>query len=254
MSYFRAESFAFFRLEILRLVGVSHQFGGKTAVHELSVSFPSLLVTAIVGRSGSGKSTLLKMSNGLITPTQGRVEVFNELLTVESAQRIRLKTGYMVQGNGLFPHLTITQNISIQARLVKPDFLIAARVTELMELVGLPISYAQKFPHQLSGGEQQRVSLCRALFLNPSLLLMDEPFGALDPVTRSEIHLELLQLLKMEPRTVLLVTHDMLEARRLADYILILDEGRVQQFDTTEKVFQSPANKIVERILTVSFA
>ncbi len=165
---------------------------------------------------------------------------------------MRLRIGYMVQGTGLFPHLTIADNISIVARISPIPINSAQRVNELMALVGLPDSFQRKYPFELSGGEQQRVGICRALFLNPSILLMDEPFGALDPITRQEIQSEILKLQQLQPRTILLVTHDMREAKILADYILVIDKGEVQQFDIKEEVLQNPANAVVEKLIDAS--
>ena len=160
----------------------------------------------------------------------------------------------MVQGTGLFPHLTIEDNISIAGKLAFPKVHSNERINHLMDLVGLPLSLKNKYPFQLSGGEQQRTGVCRALFLNPPLLLMDEPFGALDPITREDIQKEILTVQKNEPRTILLVTHDMREAKKLADNILVIDEGEVQQFDRASQVLAQPANEIVKRLINASLA
>lgn len=232
---------------------VSYRFGDHISVQPLTVQIPQNQITAIAGKSGSGKSTLLKLMNGLLLPTEGEVRVFGEPLNYSNIQAMRLKCGYMVQGSGLFPHLSVNENISIPARIAGQP-IDSQRVEELMQLVSLPLSYQNKYPHQLSGGEQQRVAICRALYLDPPLLLMDEPFGALDPITRSEIHDEMKKLQQLKPRTVVLVTHDMMEARRLADHLLILQDGQVLQFDETEKVFQSPAHESIRKMLNVAVA
>jgi osmoprotectant transport system ATP-binding protein len=172
-------------------------------------------------------------------------------LDYESLQATRLQMGYMVQGTGLFPHLNVEQNISIAGR-IKGFNISPSRTHELLELVGLPNAYKEKYPNELSGGEQQRVGLCRALFLDPPVLLMDEALGALDPVTRYEIQQELLKLQGLSKRTVVFVTHDLLEARRIAEKLLIIDHGVLQQYDSTETVLSHPANPLVESLIVSS--
>lgn len=236
-------------MKIAELVNVSHSYDGHEAIKNISLGVEEKKTTAIIGKSGSGKSTLLQFFNGLIQPSSGQVYVFGEALNYAQINSLRLRTGYMVQGTGLFPHLTIEENISIAGKIVKSSANTAARVDELMRLVGLPELYKKKYPHELSGGEQQRVGICRALFLSPPILLMDEPLGALDSITRQEIQAEIMKLQELEPRTILLVTHDMREAKKLADYMLIVDKGEIQQYDVKEKVLQNPANAVVEKLI-----
>jgi osmoprotectant transport system ATP-binding protein len=163
--------------------------------------------------------------------------------------------GYVVQAIGLFPHLTVQQNICMAGKIVHTKATdLETRAHQLMTLTGLPASFKNKFPHELSGGEQQRVGICRALFLNPPVLLMDEPFGALDPVTRYEIQEELLRLQQTEPRTILFVTHDMREAAKLADFIVVLEKGVVQQYDEKKKVLSAPANGFVSQLIQASLS
>jgi osmoprotectant transport system ATP-binding protein len=238
-------------MKIAELVNVSHAYNGQMAIKAISLGFEEKKTTAIIGKSGSGKSTLLQLFNGLIRPTAGSVNVFGEALNYSQINSARLHMGYMVQGTGLFPHLNVEENISIAGRLMKSTNS-AQRINELINLVGLPETFKKKYPYELSGGEQQRVGICRALFLNPPLLLMDEPLGALDPITRQEIQSEILKLQQLAPRTILLVTHDMREAKKLADYILVIDKGEVQQYDTKDKVLQSPANASVEKLIEAS--
>jgi osmoprotectant transport system ATP-binding protein len=239
-------------VKIAELRNVSHSYAGQPAIKNISLSFEEKKVTAIIGRSGSGKSTLLQFVNGLIKPSAGSVSVFGEGMNYQKVSATRLRMGYMVQGTGLFPHLTIAENISVAAKISSYPGDVDQRVKELMTLVGLPESFQRKYPFELSGGEQQRVGICRALFLNPPILLMDEALGALDPITRQEIQSEILKLQQLQPRTILLVTHDMREAKILADYILVIDKGEVQQYDTKEKVLQSPANTVVEKLIEAS--
>ena len=241
-------------MKIVELAEVNYYYDEQTVLKNISINFPKNKITAIIGKSGSGKSTLLQSINGLIKPASGQIKIFGDNFNYEQATSIRLQMGYMVQGTGLFPHLTIAENISIAGNLTNKIFLKTDRINKLMTLVGLPESFQKKYPFELSGGEQQRVGICRALFLNPPILLMDEPLGSLDPITRYEIQQEILKLQQLEPRTVLLVTHDMREAKKLADYILVLDKGEIQQFDTAEKVLESPANKAVEELINASLA
>ncbi|HZY82217.1 MAG TPA: ATP-binding cassette domain-containing protein [Cyclobacteriaceae bacterium] len=226
----------------VELVNISHSYGNHAALRDISVGFQKEKTTVILGRSGSGKSTLLKTINGLIKPRSGKVIAPD-----------RKQIGYVVQGNGLFPHLTVSKNISMPATIAgeKDRSKISARTNELLQLTGLPHTYIDKYPSELSGGEQQRVALCRALYSNPPVLLMDEPFGALDPITRRGINEKIMELRKMSGITMIIVTHDVAEAKRLADDLLVLDNGIVQQFDNKEKVFQTPANKVVAELLLI---
>lgn len=238
-------------MNIIELVNVSYSYPGQPALKNTSIGFEEKKISAIIGKSGSGKSTLLQLLNGLIRPHTGSVHVFGKPFDYQNIQSLRLRMGYMVQGTGLFPHLTIHENIAIAGRISKGTA-IPKRVDELMELVGLSGSYEHKFPYELSGGEQQRVGLCRALYLNPPILLMDEPLGALDPVTRYEIQQQLLRLQDLSPRTILFVTHDMREAKKLAENMLVLDGGAVQQYDTTEIVLKNPATAAVTKLIESS--
>jgi osmoprotectant transport system ATP-binding protein len=152
-----------------------------------------------------------------------------------------------VQGTGLFPHLTVEKNITLLAVLENWDKnRLDNRAEDLMKLVNLPLNYSKKYPHELSGGEQQRVGLCRAMMLNPKIFLLDEPFGALDPITRSEIHEEFIKLQKLETRTIVLVTHDLREALKLADYLIILNQGKIEQMATRNEILERPETEFVE--------
>ena len=199
----------------------------------ISLDVPEGVTTALVGESGSGKSTLLQIINGLVEPDQGEVRVFGEALDYRQLPRVRRRMGYAVQGAGLFPHMTVEQNITLMARLegwTRPD--INSRYEFLLGLLDLPLDFSRRYPNSLSGGQQQRVSLCRAMMLNPSLLLLDEPFSALDPITRESIHQEFLRLQQAESRSILLVTHDMAEAIKLAQYLVILRSGEIYRQGT----------------------
>lgn len=223
---------------------VSVSFQSQVALQNVTVQFHLNRITGVLGRSGSGKSTLLQLVNGLIRPQKGSVTVHQQPIDYNRLSHLRIKIGYVVQGLGLFPHLTVRQNISMLAKVVAVDNS-DQRVREWMDLTELPSHYAERYPHELSGGEQQRVAICRALFLDPPLLLMDEPFSALDPITRAQMQEELLKLQRHKPRTVLFVTHDLREAARLADDILVMDKGVIQQLGTKEQVLKNPATELV---------
>lgn len=227
-------------MDYIKLNHVTYLVGGRKTLDDINVGFARKKVTAIVGKSGSGKSTLIKLINGLLRPSSGTITVENEVIGQENLRSHRRKTGYVVQSVGLFPHLTVRENILLPGK-IHHQSIETSRLLELVALVNLPLQVLEKYPHQLSGGEQQRVGISRALVLDPPLLLMDEPFGSLDPVTRYGIHDEFLRLKQSVPRTVLLVTHDLREAKKLADDIVILDQGTIQQFGPVQKVIDHPA-------------
>lgn len=233
---------------------LSVRIGDHTVLHDVSLSFPALQITAIIGRSGSGKSTLLRTINGLVTPTSGRVLLDGRDFRIAQAQAERLNMGYVVQGVGLFPHLTVEKNIAIASRLIPVLFETEARVRELLERVGLPSHYRSKYPRELSGGEQQRVGICRALFLDPPVLLMDEPFSALDPITRTELQQEVLRLQHARARTVVFITHDMREAQKLADHVAVLEGGTVIQTGPAAEVIERPQHPVVRQLIEASLA
>lgn len=212
----------------LLLEAVSKHYGGDTALDAVSVGFAQGRVTAVIGPSGCGKSTLLKLCNGLVRPDSGAVRVFGEPLDYDKLAATRRRIGYAVQGNGLFPHLTARDNITLLASLAGwSEQAVAGRLDELLALSHLDPALLDQFPHQLSGGQQQRVGLCRAMMLRPEILLLDEPFAAIDPITRAEIHAQMLQLHAAEPATTVLVTHDMREALLLAGHIIVMGNGRI---------------------------
>jgi osmoprotectant transport system ATP-binding protein len=225
-------------------------YASETALRGVSLAFEDNETTAVVGKSGSGKSTLLQLINGLVRPTTGLVRLFGDALDYDHLPALRRRIGYAVQSTGLFPHMTVFDNVALLARLEGwDDGRIHTRSRELMDLVELPHEYATRYPHELSGGQQQRVGLCRAMVLDPPVFLLDEPFGALDPITRHEIHKEFIRLQHASARTIVLVTHDLREAVKLAARLVILDRGQVAQHDTREAVLRSPANDFVAELL-----
>ena len=234
----------------LSLQSVGKFYGHITALEDLTLEFPDGRITAIIGPSGCGKSTLLKLCNGLVRPDQGAVRVFAEPLDYRELAPVRRRMGYAVQGTGLFPHLTARDNISMLATLEGwGNDAIEQRLVQLMSLVQLKADELQRYPHQLSGGQQQRVGLCRAMMLRPAILLLDEPFAAIDPITRIDIHEQLLVLLRAEPTTALLVTHDMREALRLADHLVIMDGGRVIHSASKEELLAGMDAEDPDRLL-----
>jgi osmoprotectant transport system ATP-binding protein len=193
---------------------------------------------------------LLQIINGLIKPTSGSVFVFGNKLDYKNIIDTRLKIGYSVQGTGLFPHMSVYDNIGLLGKIKNMKrHKIERRVDLMMSLVNLPPRFKTKFPFELSGGEQQRVGICRAMVLNPPVFLLDEAFGALDPTTKNEIHKELLHLQEFEPRTIVLVTHDLHEALKLGDNIMILEQGEIQQYDSKDKILNAPANDFVKNFI-----
>jgi osmoprotectant transport system ATP-binding protein len=223
----------------LGIESATKTYDKSTALDAVSLDFPDGVITAIIGPSGCGKSTLLKLCNGLIRPDSGRVRVFGEAIDYDDLPLLRRRIGYAVQGNVLFPHLSARDNITLLAGLEGwDDARIEQRVVELMTLCQLEAEQLERYPHQLSGGQQQRVGLCRAMMLRPEILLLDEPFAAIDPITREDIQQQLLVMQHAEPRTSVLVTHDMREALLLAEHIVVMGEGRVLHSDSKEKLLQ----------------
>jgi len=228
---------------------ISHYYDTEQVLNKINLSFEKNKITVILGRSGSGKSTLLQMINGLLIPSKGFIKLFGEKLNYGNIYQLRRAIGYSVQGTGLFPHLTVYENIALLIKVSGQDHL--EQIDNLLEMVDLDLSYKGKYPHQLSGGEQQRVGICRAMILDPPIFLLDEAFGALDVATRRELQQELLKLQKVKPRTIVLVTHDVGEAFILADKILILNDGEVQQYANPMEIKNNPSNSFVEQIVQI---
>nr|WP_163503169.1 ABC transporter ATP-binding protein [Halomonas socia] len=235
----------------IELDAVTKQFGDATAVDAIRLAIPRGELCVLVGTSGCGKSTTLRMINRLIEHTAGQIRIDGQQIRDFDEQRLRRRIGYAIQSTGLFPHWTVARNIGLVPRLLRwPASRIAARVSELLALLGLDESeFAGKYPHQLSGGQAQRVGVARALAADPEVLLMDEPFGALDPITRESLQDELLRLQSRLHKTIVFVTHDMDEALKLADRIVVMDAGRIVQQGSAEALLQAPANAFVESLL-----
>ena len=231
---------------------VSKQFpeASRPAVDRCSFEVEPGQFIVLLGPSGCGKTTLLKTINRLYEPDSGRIMVGGVDVTQLPVTDLRRRIGYVIQQNGLFPHMRIADNIAVVPRLLhwRRDR-IDARIDALLDLVGLPRDYRARYPRQLSGGEQQRVGIARALAADPAIMLMDEPFGAIDAITRTRLHEELLSLQRKLQKTILFVTHDVDEALRLADKIIVMREGRIIQFDTPLKILTQPADAFVARLV-----
>ncbi|UQY45464.1 ABC transporter ATP-binding protein [Erwinia sp. PK3-005] len=225
---------------------VSKYFAGKAAVDNINLHIAAGEFTVLIGTSGSGKSTTLKMINRLIEHDEGTIQFAGEEIRSFNPQALRRRMGYAIQSIGLFPHWTVEKNITTVPGLLKwPQAQKQARVSELLALLNLEDNLRQRYPHQLSGGQQQRVGVARALAADPEVLLMDEPFGALDPVTRGALQQEMLRIHRLSGRTIVLVTHDIDEALALADNIVLMDNGRIVQQGRPVELLTRPANDFV---------
>jgi osmoprotectant transport system ATP-binding protein len=239
--------------EILRFENVVKRFPGAdyNAVDRVNLSVEDGEFVAILGTSGSGKTTLLKMVNRLYEPNEGRILLRGNDIAGQDPVQLRRGIGYVIQQVGLFPHMTVRGNIATVPRILKWDAAgIDARVDELLGLVNLdPAEYRDRFPSQLSGGQQQRVGLARALAVDPVLMLLDEPFGAIDAINRAALQDELLAIHRASKKTYLFVTHDISEAFKLGTRVLIMHDGKVMQYDTPDAIKSAPAGEFVEELL-----
>jgi len=235
---------------MISVENLTKQYGATTVVDNVSMTIERNSITVIVGTSGSGKSTLLRMINRLVEPSGGRVLLEGRDTRSEPAHLLRRRIGYAIQGHGLFPHRTVAENIATVPKLLGwAPARIRARVAELLEIFQLdPATYAQAFPHQLSGGQQQRVGVARALAAEPAVLLMDEPFGALDPIIRAKAQEDLLGIQRRFGTTILLVTHDMDEAFHLGNRVAVMSAGRLLQYDRPAVLLKRPADPFVLRL------
>jgi len=224
----------------------------RPAVDGITLEIPEGKIVMLVGPSGCGKTTTLKMINRLIEPTEGRIVLGGDDVTSIDGDELRRRIGYVIQAGGLFPHMTVAKNIGlVPGMLGWSKERTAARVDELLELVSLdPATYRDRYPRELSGGQQQRVGVARALAADPPVLLMDEPFGAVDPITRQRLQDELINIQAELQKTIVIVTHDFDEAVKLGDWIVVFSEGaHIVQYDTPERILAEPANEFVERFI-----
>lgn len=224
--------------------------GNKVAVEDVNLSFDKGEFICLIGTSGSGKTTTMRMINRMIDPTKGTIKINGEDIQKKNPVELRRQIGYVIQNIGLMPHMTIRDNITLVQRLLKVDKEEQNKTAEKMiDLVELPRDMLDRYPHELSGGQQQRIGVVRALAADQDVILMDEPFGALDPITRDSLQDLVKDLQERLGKTIVFVTHDMDEALKLSNRIAIMDNGKVIQFDTPENILQHPANEFVEELL-----
>jgi osmoprotectant transport system ATP-binding protein len=236
---------------MIELQHVGKSYGARQIIADLSFTVERGAFCTVIGPSGSGKSTSLRLINRLIDPTRGTIRVGGEDIMSLPPEQLRRRIGYAIQSVGLFPHWTIEDNIATVPRLLHwPEAKVKQRVEELFALLQLdPATTAKKYPHQLSGGQQQRIGVARALAADPEILLMDEPFGALDPLTRQSLRTELARIHKATGKTILLVTHDIDEALQLADVVAILRDGKLIQFGSPADILAKPADDFVRAFM-----
>jgi len=236
---------------MIEIENITKRYGDNTVVDTVSMTVEPHTITVIVGTSGSGKTTLMRMINRLVEPSDGMIRIDGADNRSIPGYELRRHIGYAIQGHGLFPHRTVAENIATVPTLLGWDKKrIAAKVEELLTLFQLdPAAFGPRYPHELSGGQQQRVGVARALAAEPNILLMDEPFGALDPVIRAKAQDDLLAIQKHFGTTIVLVTHDMEEAFHLADKIAVMDKGRIVQCAAPEEMLVNPATDFVETLI-----
>ncbi|MFW6149573.1 MAG: betaine/proline/choline family ABC transporter ATP-binding protein [Atribacterota bacterium] len=235
---------------MIELNNLTKRYGKLTAVNNISMNIEKGKITMLIGPSGCGKTTTLRMINRMVQHDEGKVLINGQSVYDIDPVQLRRKIGYVIQGVGLFPHFTVFDNIAAVPRMLKWNRnKIKERVFELLELVTLDESYAYKYPIQLSGGEKQRVGLARALGADPEILLMDEPFGAIDPINRLRLQDSFLEIQEEIKKTIIFVTHDINEAIKLGDKIAIIKEGSLIQYDDVSMIMQNPANEFVENLL-----
>lgn len=238
-------------MEMIRLEHVTKSFDNQTVLDDFSISIEEGEFLTVIGRSGCGKTTMLKTINGLHRPEQGRVYVEGKDISKEDLIAVRRKIGYVIQNKGLFPHMTVEKNITYVPVISgkkekKANHELACR---LIKTVGLDPSMLSRYPSELSGGQQQRVGIARALAADAKILLMDEPFGALDEITKQAMQDEILNLQKKLGITIVFITHDIREAMKLGSRVLVMDKGKIVQLDTPEKIKNEPVNEFVYQLV-----
>lgn len=235
---------------MIRFENVTKRFKDKTVLKGIDFEIAKGEFVVLVGKSGCGKTTTLKMINRLIEPSSGSIYIDDKEISKMNVIDLRRNMGYVIQQTGLFPHMTIRDNIELIAKLEKKDKKeITKKTSELLKMVGLDDFYLERYPNELSGGQQQRIGVARAFALDPDIILMDEPFSALDPITREDLQDELVVLQQKMQKTIVFVTHDMDEAVKIADKICIMDQGNIVQFDTPENVLKHPKNEFISEFV-----
>ena len=239
--------------KIIEYKNIGKSYNGKWVVRNFNLSINEGDFICIVGTSGSGKTTLLKMINGLLKPDEGEIMISGKNILNEDIISLRRKIGYAIQGNGLFPHMTVSENIGYVPRLEKKEEKTINEIIDgMLSLVGLPLDIKEKYPDELSGGQQQRVGIARAYANSPLILLMDEPFGAVDSITRYQLQKDLKEIHKQTNCTIIFITHDIYEAFKMGTHILVMDDGEIQQYGTTEEVWDHPSNDFVKKLIEMT--
>ena len=237
---------------IIKFDQIKKVYGDKTVVENFSLAIEQGEFLTVIGGSGSGKTTILKMINGLIKPEEGKVFVRDKSIEEEDIINLRRNIGYSIQGSVLFPHMTIEKNIAYVPNLInkKDKNRTKEAVKKWVDIVGLDEEVLERYPDELSGGQQQRVGIARALAASPDILLMDEPFGAVDEITRGQLQEEISRIHKKTGTTIIFVTHDISEAIKLGTKILVMNEGKIEQYATPEEILQNPATEFVRKLVS----
>ena len=239
--------------KLIEYKNICKSYSGTPVLHDFNLEINEGDFLCVVGTSGSGKTTMMKMINGLLTPDEGELLISGKNIKDEDIISLRRKIGYAIQGNGLFPHMTVAENIGYVPKLEgADDKAIEGIVDKMLKLVGLSADVKGKYPDELSGGQQQRVGLARAYANSPLILLMDEPFGAVDSITRYQLQKDLKEIHKATNCTIVFITHDIQEAFKLGTHLLVVDEGKIQQYGTTDEVWNNPANNFVKKLIDMT--
>ena len=238
-------------MAIIEFINIEKSYGNDWAIEDFNLTIEKGEFVTIIGSSGSGKTTIIKMVNGLIKPNSGTIIVEDKDICTADLIHLRRNIGYAVQGSVLFPHMTVEQNIAYVPNLLnkKNKQKTVNAISKWMDIVGLDDSLRDRYPGELSGGQQQRVGIARSLAASPYILLMDEPFGSVDEITRKQLQLEMKAIYEKTGITVLFVTHDIAEALQLGTKVLVMNNGSIEQFDTPENIKQHPATKYVEELV-----
>lgn len=236
---------------MIEFVDVNKNFGEYHIIKNLSMKIEKGKITVIIGSSGCGKTTTLKMINKLIIPTSGKIYIDGEDISQKDTIKLRRNIGYVIQQTGLFPHMTVKENIELIAKIENIDKnKMNMRTRELMKMINLDYEkFSERYPLELSGGQQQRVGVARAFALDPAIILMDEPFSAVDPISRRQLQDELIAIQKKLEKTIVFVTHDIQEAVKIADKICLLNNGEIMQYDTPENIVKNPKNDFVRKFV-----
>lgn len=238
---------------IVEFKNVTKRYAKQTILENFSLTIHKGDFLSVVGTSGSGKTTIMKMVNGLVVPEEGEILVRGKNILSGDLIALRRKIGYAIQGNGLFPHMTIEENIGYVPKLEnRSKTEIRGIVDNMLRMVGLPPEIKERYPNELSGGQQQRVGIARAYANEPDILLMDEPFGAVDSITRYQLQKDLKEIHRKTNCTVIFITHDIQEAFKLSTHILVLDKGKIQQYGTSQEVRNNPEENFVKKLIDMA--